>query len=59
MHARLRDHPLIQNENPVRMPDRAQPVRDDEGRPIFEDRVHIALDRLLGFIVECACCFIE
>ena len=59
MSTRLCNNPLIQHENAVRMPDRAQSMRDDEGRSIFEYRAHIPLYHLLGFIVERARRFIE
>ena len=44
--------PLVHHDDPVRLPHRAQAVRDDDHRAALADRRHVALEDRLALVVE-------
>src|SRR5262245_18923522 len=50
--ARLDDLPVLEHDDPVGAPDRREPMRDEQDRPLSGEALDGLLDQLLGFAVH-------
>ncbi len=59
MRSRFDDPARVEDDDAIRVLDRRQAVRDDEGRPVFHEFSEALLDVAFRFRIQCRGCLVQ